>query len=251
MRFIKFIVFLLVLFCAAFFWAGGKIPVPKAIATGIDATVDTVRSIHSFIDFKSTVNSKLKRDHYVSLADIPLTMQQAIIAVEDRRFYNHWGFDIEGILRATLVNLQNGTWEEGGSTITQQLAKNLFLSPDRTLVRKAQELALALLFESIYTKEEILEMYLNTIYFGAGAYGIGEAAEVYFGKQPKDLSLAEAALLAGLPQAPSIYSPYADLAAARERQAVVLAAMVRQGIIGPGQAKAAQAAPLAFAKRVQ
>lgn len=175
-------------------------------------------------------------------------MQQAIIAVEDSRFYQHSGFDVEGILRATLVNVQTGSFAEGGSTISQQLIKNLFLSQERTLGRKAEEFILAIDIEMNYSKEEILEMYLNTIYFGSGAYGIGEASNIYFGKPPFHLNLAECAMLAGLPNAPSLTSPYVSFEAAKQRQAVVLAAMTRNGYIGPAQAQDAKLTPILLAK---
>lgn len=250
MRYSKFAIILIVLFFSTFIWAGGSIMSrPNTAAPSwLNTAADFMDSSYRLFDLQSAVSSRLDRQHYVRLKNIPLCMQQAIIAIEDHRFYSHWGFDVEGILRAALVNLQTGSLQEGGSTITQQLVKNLFLSQERTLTRKLEEFVLAIAMEAKYSKEEILEMYLNSIYFGAGAYGIGEAAEVYFGKPPQDLNMAEATLLAGLPRAPSVYSPYNDLIAARERQAVVLAAMVRQGIIGPGQAQAAKTAPLRFVK---
>jgi penicillin-binding protein 1A len=174
-------------------------------------------------------------------------MQQAIIAVEDNRYYRHFGFDMEGIMRATLINMQAGSIAEGGSTITQQLVKNLFLTQERSLSRKTEEVILAIDLELRYSKEEILEMYLNTIYFGSGAYGIGEACQVYFAKSPADLNLAECALLAGLPNAPSLTSPYVDFSAAKQRQSVVLTAMMRNGYIGPKLAEESKLVPLLLA----
>jgi penicillin-binding protein 1A len=252
MRHTKFAILLFVLFCSAFFWASGSVlslSSPTAPAW-LNSGTDFIHRSYRLLDFKGTVNNRLDREHYVRLINIPLSMQQAIVAIEDHRFYNHGGFDVEGILRAALVNLQTGSLQEGGSTITQQLVKNLFLTQDRTFARKVEEFFLAIIMESSYSKEEILEMYLNTIYFGAGAYGIGEASQVYFAKPPQDLTLGEATLLAGLPRAPSVYSPYTDITAARERQSVVLATMVRQGLIGPGQAQAVKNTPLQFSRKI-
>lgn len=253
----KFIYFLLLLFGGAFFWAGGTHIVdfikpkttPSIPVISMEKAPDgTWNRIYRIIALKSAVDAKLDKRNYVPLSEIPLTMQQAVIAVEDNRFYRHVGFDMEGILRASLVNLQNGEVTEGGSTITQQLVKNMFLSQDRTLVRKAEEFVLALDVEARYSKEEILEMYLNTIYFGSSAYGIKEASRVYFNKTPAKLTLAESAMLAGLPNAPSLYSPLVDFNAAKQRQAVVLSVMAKHGYIGNGQALEAKQVPLNLAK---
>ena len=172
---------------------------------------------------------------------------QAVVAVEDARFYSHPGFDLEAIARAALVNLQSGDIEEGASTITQQLVKNLFLSPEQSLERKIEELALAIDFEFRYSKNEILSLYLNTIYFGSGYYGIYDAAHGYFGKDPSQLSLPEAAMLAGIPNAPSLYSPYESFLMAKKRQFVVLDAMVRAGYIDERTATEAKIEPLYLA----
>ena len=171
----------------------------------------------------------------------------AVVAVEDARFYSHPGFDLEAIARATLVNLQSGEIEEGASTITQQLVKNLFLSPEQSMGRKVEELALAIDFECRYSKNEILALYLNTIYFGSGYYGIYDAAHGYFGKEPSQLSLPEAAMLAGLPNAPSLYSPYESFLMAKKRQFIVLDAMVRTGYIDERTATEAKIEPLYLA----
>lgn len=238
---------LLLLFAAAFWWAGGGSLLERA-APRLEAGDGTFGRIYRVFALKSAVEAKVNKADFVRLQDIPLTLQQAVIAVEDNRFYRHIGVDIEGILRATLVNLQSGELQEGGSTITQQLVKNLFLTHERTWSRKAEEVVLALDMELRYSKEEILELYLNTIYFGSGAQGVSPASQVYFGKKPAELSLAESALLAGLPNAPSAYSPYTDFTAAKQRQAVVLAAMVRYGYLGPGIAQEARQAPLRLAR---
>jgi len=170
-----------------------------------------------------------------------------IIAVEDRKFYRHLGIDPEGIMRASLVNLQYGEIQEGASTITQQLAKNLFLSHEQTFGRKGEEVLLALDLELNYEKDEILELYLNTIYYGSGFYGIDAASRGYFGKPPRELSLAECAMLAGLPNAPSLYSPYVDFKAAKKRQIVVLDAMKACGFVTEREAEDAKIKPLYLA----
>jgi Membrane carboxypeptidase/penicillin-binding protein len=251
MRSGKLLLVLILVFSAAFFWAGGAPALPHLLpkpAVAKTDVADTWTRVYRLFALKTAVEAGIDRKNYTSLKDIPLTLQQAIIAVEDHRFYQHRGLDIEGILRASLVNLQHGGIAEGASTITQQLVKNLFLTSDQTWGRKGEELVLALDMELRYTKEEILELYLNTIYFGSGANGIGQASKIYFAKKPADLSLAESALLAGLPNAPSLYSPYVDLDAAKQRQAVVLSAMNRYGYIGPTTAQEAKQASLRLAK---
>jgi membrane peptidoglycan carboxypeptidase len=254
MRFRRLILLSIILFALSFGWAGGTsyitgllpaLPSSKAVSTHLSSSWERTYRI---IALKSAVNEKLNKKNYVTIQYIPLTMQQSIIAVEDSRFYRHFGFDIEGILRAMLVNMQTGDFSEGGSTITQQLIKNLFLSQEKTYGRKAEEFILAMNMELQYSKEEILEMYLNSIYFGSGAYGIGDAAKIYFDKAPVNLTLAECTLLAGLPTAPSLNSPYVDFNAAKQRQAIVLSVMTRQGFIGPQTAEEARIAPIRLAK---
>lgn len=190
-----------------------------------------------FFYVEDEINYKKQSKNWVALNDIPLQMQQAIIAVEDSRFYQHGTFDVQSILRATLSNAQAGEIVEGGSTITQQLAKNLFLDQEQTFSRKAEEAIYSMLLENNYSKEDILEIYLNTIYFGSGAYGIKEASVKYFNKHPSELTLSESTMLAGLPAAPSIYSPLENPAAAKKRQEVVVEAMLNNGFIGPQKAK--------------
>ncbi|HWR38148.1 MAG TPA: transglycosylase domain-containing protein [Patescibacteria group bacterium] len=225
-----------------------KIELPSSLASAVGDAATAWERVYRLVNLKQAVNAKLDKKNYTPIREIPLQLQQAIIAVEDSRFYTHNGFDVEGILRAMLVNMQSGSVVEGASTISQQLIKNLFLSQDRTYLRKAEELALSVVLETNYSKEEILEMYLNTIYFGSGAYGISNAASIYFDRAPANLNVAESSLLAGLPNAPSLYSPYVNLTAAKQRQAVVLAAMVRQGYIGPALAEEIRNTPLKFAK---
>lgn len=178
------------------------------------------------------------------LADVPQHLVQAVIAVEDARFFEHPGLDVIGIARAVWTNLRRGGKVEGASTITQQLARSLFLSPERTYARKIRELILAYKMELILSKEEILELYLNQIYFGQGAYGVVAAAQTYFGKSLSELTLGEAAMLAGLPKSPNHYSPYKNPEKARKRQEHVLARMEEAGFITAEQRQEALAKPL-------
>ena len=180
----------------------------------------------------------------VPISEVPKSLQNAFVATEDARFYSHHGIDPVGILRAVWVNIARSGVSEGGSTITQQLARNAFLSQDRTLKRKVSEALLALRIEQRYTKQEILEMYMNQIYFGQGAYGVQAASKVYFGKDVQDLSLAQASILAGLPQSPNYFSPFNDLEASKKRQAIVLGQMVKYNYITQAQADEAKEADL-------
>lgn len=274
--FIKWTFLLAVVFCLSFLIAGGanfylsdnemfvKVQnttrnLSTKIGNGIenintedsDAPADgqpsSLDRISRAIFLKKAVQARTRQADYVRLQDIPESLQQAVIAVEDRKFYNHWGFDMEGIFRAALVNLQYGEVKEGASTITQQLVKNLFLSQEQTMGRKAEEFILAMDMELNYSKEEILELYLNSIYFGSGYYGIGQAAEGYFGKEPAMLALPEAAMLAGIPNAPSLYSPYVDFMLAKKRQFVVLDAMVAAGFLRENVAEDAKIKPIYLA----
>ncbi|MCB2055520.1 MAG: PBP1A family penicillin-binding protein [Geminicoccaceae bacterium] len=180
---------------------------------------------------------------YVPLGQISPYVEAAVLATEDRRFYSHFGLDLIGTGRALLANLSSGGVVAGGSTITQQLAKNLYLTPERSLTRKLRELVLALWLEARLTKEQILEVYLNRVYLGAGAYGVEAAARRYFAKSAAELDLAEAAMIAGLLKAPSRYAPTTDLDAAQARAATVLAGMVDAGVLSAEDAAAARAAP--------
>lgn len=184
----------------------------------------------------------------VKLAQVPKNLQNAFVAVEDNRFYEHGGIDPRGILRALYANIRGRTVSEGGSTITQQLAKNAYLTQDRTLTRKIQEVFLALQLERQYTKDEILEMYLNQIYFGQGAYGVQAAAQTYFGKNVEDLDLNECAMLAGIPKSPNYYSPLNNLQAAQERKATVLDQMEKYGYINSSTASKTKKEKLALVK---
>ena len=265
-KLLRFIFFLFLIFFIAFFLAGGTtlfaprtwqhvgafLPKLENQPPAIQQLDDPVRispadRISRFIFLTRAVESRTKREGYVKLRDIPDSLQQAIVAVEDNRFYSHHGFDTEGIIRATLVNLQYGQIEEGASTITQQLVKNLFLSHEQSFGRKAEELMLALDMEANYSKDEILELYLNTIYYGSNYYGVSAASDGYFGKKPADLQLPEAAMLAGLPNAPSVYSPYVDFMMAKKRQFVVIDSMVRCGYLDESTAESAKIKPIYLA----
>jgi penicillin-binding protein 1A len=176
---------------------------------------------------------------FVSIDEIPQSLVDAVIATEDRRFFDHFGIDLWGIIRAGYANLEAGRIVEGGSTITQQLAKISFLDPERTLKRKIQEAMLAIWLERKFTKDEILAIYLNRVYLGAGAYGVDAAAKRYFDKSARRLNLAEAALLAGLLKAPSRYAPTRNPELAAERATVVLNNMIEAGFLSPEEAEAA------------
>jgi penicillin-binding protein 1A len=183
---------------------------------------------------------------YTPIDLLPQHLLDAVIAVEDRRFFDHWGLDPAGFIRAAFANLREGRFAQGGSTLTQQLAKNLFLNSRRTVGRKAQELVLALWLELRLTKRDILELYLNRVYLGAGAYGVEAAAHRFFGKSAREITLAEGALLAGLLKAPSRYSPASHPATARTRAHSVIAKMAEAGYLSREDADQALRAPLRF-----
>ncbi len=180
----------------------------------------------------------------VPLSRMPRVLLDATVAIEDERFYSHWGIDVWGIMRAAVTNLVHWKKVQGASTITQQLARTLFLTSEKTFRRKVQEALLAIQIERQYKKDEILELYLNQIYFGHGAYGVEQAARGYFGKNVEDLTLAEAALLAGLPKAPSGSNPRNDLDKATARRNLVLNRMVKNGYIRREEAEGAQKSPI-------
>ncbi|MBR0898293.1 penicillin-binding protein 1A [Bradyrhizobium tropiciagri] len=179
----------------------------------------------------------------IALKDLPPYLPKAFIAIEDRRFYSHFGVDPVGILRAAVTNLLHRGVSQGGSTLTQQLAKNLFLTQERTMQRKLQEAELALWLERKHSKDEILELYLNRVYFGSGAYGVEAAAQRYFGKSAKNVTLPEAAMLAGLVKSPSRLAPNRNPEGAEQRAQVVLAAMADAKFITEAQAKASIGQP--------
>ncbi|HWN53365.1 MAG TPA: transglycosylase domain-containing protein, partial [Xanthobacteraceae bacterium] len=177
----------------------------------------------------------------IPINEMPTHLPNAFLAIEDRRFYRHHGIDPIGLTRAVVANLFHRSISQGGSTITQQLAKNLFLSRNRKMMRKLQEVMLALWLEHKFTKAEILELYLNRVYFGAGAYGVEAAAQRYFGKSARHVTLSEAALLAGLIKSPSRLAPTKNYDGAERRGQIVLAAMADAGFINEDAAQAAMA----------
>jgi len=232
-----------------------KIGLALAFIVGIALviTVATIRSeLPGFEDLKSSPNGQMIRvlsvdgreiisigpsfGRWLNYEDIPDIMKEAMIAVEDRRYENHIGVDPIGITRSLVVRYERGHWAQGGSTITQQLARNLFLTNSRTFGRKGREMLLALAMERKFSKEQILELYLNKVYFGGGAYGIDAASRRFFAHSAKEMSLGEAAIIAGLVKAPSRYSPTADAQAAIGRATVVLEVMQDNGSITAEQA---------------
>ena len=212
----------------------------------VDATLPDARGIASFnrpgtitlLSSEGRVIQKLGPATREKLkpGEMPLLVQQAFIAAEDRRFYDHDGVDGWGIARAVVTNVRQGSVREGASTITQQLARMVFLSQDRTITRKLKEAALALKLERQISKQKILEQYLNYVYLGSGAYGVADAAWIYFSKTPEQLSLPQAALIAGLPPAPSIYSPLVNPDLALKQRALVLDRMKQEGFITAAEA---------------
>ena len=189
-----------------------------------------------------------ERRYLVSLQEVPPHVVKAFLASEDVRFYEHGGVDLPGIIRASLKNLEAGEIVQGGSTITQQVVKSLLLTPEKTYLRKLKEAVLAYRIDHALSKNEILSMYLNQIYFGAGAYGVEAAARTYFDKHTAALTLAEGAMLAGLPKAPSRFSPTQNFSVAKDRQEYVLKRMAEVGFITSEEARKALAEPLRFAK---
>lgn len=182
----------------------------------------------------------------VPLVDIPDQLSEALIAIEDERFYQHRGIDTQGLIRAVLTDLYHHRALEGGSTLTQQLIKLLYMNNNDDGWRKPEDLLLALKLESKFDKHTILENYFNAVYYGHGAYGIGQASQVYFHVPPARLDLARSSMLAGLPQSPSFYDLYRNPCSARARQFNVLAQMAHDGYISQKQAAAAYAEPIGF-----
>ena len=182
--------------------------------------------------------SDIKNDYYfVSIDEVPNEYLDAIIAVEDHRFKEHGAIDIIGIGRAILTNVKNRELQEGGSTLTQQVAKNLyFISEDTVVRRKIAEMFMAIELENKYSKEDILELYINTIYFGDGYYGIKQACNGFLNKEPKDMNLAEATMMAGVPNAPSAYAPTVNTELCKQRQNKVISAMIEYNYITKEQA---------------
>lgn len=177
------------------------------------------------------INEITSKENYVKFDDLSKNYINAVIAIEDHRYFDHGAVDYLSIIRAIFTNLKEGEFEQGGSTITQQVAKNVFFSQERTLARKLGEVFGASDLEKNYSKNEIFAIYVNTAYFGDGYYGIYDACKGYYNKEPKDLTLYEASMLAGVPNAPSIYAPTINPELAKQRQKQVLNAMIKYGYI--------------------
>lgn len=187
------------------------------------------------IPLLTRVTTLTSMDNYVTYDDLPEDYINAVIAVEDHRYYDHGAIDIISLGRATITNIQSLEIVEGGSTITQQLAKNLIFTQNQTFVRKVAEVFAAIDLEKNYTKNEIFAMYVNIAYFGDGYYGIYDASMGYYGKEPSELTLDEASMLAGIPNAPSLYSPTVNPELASQRQSQVLSKMLEYGYITEAQ----------------
>lgn len=214
-----------------------------SIEQTIEQNEDTLsrgERIYRVFTFKEHVEQALylrvPKSEWVKSEVIPDNAKRALVAIEDKRYYKHGAIDVLGVARALYVNTVAGETMEGGSTITQQLVKNLFLSSKRIMSRKAEEAILAMEMEHYYTKDEIITMYLNTVYYGHNYYGIKEAAEGYFGTSPSRLTLGQCAMLAALPNAPSYLDPYVNYEGAKKRQKLVLREMVAQGMITQAEA---------------
>ncbi|AHF64250.1 Penicillin-binding protein 1A [Synechococcus sp. WH 8109] len=226
----------------------------RALTELVDARLPDSRGIASFnrpgtitlLSTKGKVIQKLgpATREKVKPGAMPPTVAEAFIAAEDRRFYQHDGVDGWGIARAIVTNVRQGAVREGASTITQQLARTVFLSQDRTITRKLKEAALAMKLERQLSKQQILEQYLNYVYLGSGAYGVADAAWIYFSKTPEQLTVPEAAMIAGLPPAPSIYSPLVNPDLAKERRSIVLDRMAQAGFISTTEAESGRNSPL-------
>ncbi|MFN3739809.1 MAG: penicillin-binding protein 1A [Thermodesulfovibrionales bacterium] len=224
-----------------------------AIARGIPG-IEEIKAHKNYRGAKVFANDNvligeltIERGIHVSIKDIPRYVIDAVVATEDERFWRHGGLDYIAITRALIQDILHGEIKQGGSTITQQLAKVMFLSPERTLSRKIKEAVLAIRLEKNMTKEEILEQYLNRIYFGHGAYGIEMASRIYFGKSVRQLKVHEAALLAGLIRAPALYSPYNNIVKARERQLYVLFRMKEAGFLTKEEFERVSSQPIELA----
>lgn len=223
------------------------------IITLVVAVAVTMRSLPGYQELKSSQTGQMivvraadgteivtlgpSYGKWVPYERIPQPMRDAMISVEDRRYRSHWGVDPIGIVRSLMVRVESGSWKQGGSTITQQLARNIFLNNTKTFARKAREWVLALALEQKFSKDQILELYLNKVYFGGGAYGIDSAARKFFGHSGEEITLPEAAIIAGLVKAPSRYSPTADAKAAVGRAGVVLQTMESNGYLTAQEAQ--------------
>ena len=234
---------LALLFAALVGWLSWRLPVSRALEPLPSPALVLVSA-----DGKPFARRGALKDRPVDVTILPPHVAAAFVAIEDRRFYKHFGVDLMGVARAMATNIRERRVRQGGSTLTQQLAKTAFLSPERTFRRKAQEMFIALWLEARLTKAEILSRYLSSVYFGEGVYGLRAAAQHYFAKPPEQLTLGESAMLAGLVKAPSALNPVDHPQAAAKRQRVVLAAMLEQKLITPAAAQRARRVRLRVAK---
>ena len=227
-------------------------------------TLPTLPSLEALTDYRPKIPLRVytadgilmgefgeERRAVVKVGEVPKQLKQAILAAEDDRFYQHGGVDYAGVLRAAYSNLTSGGARQGASTITMQVARNFFLSKEKTLTRKFSETLLAFKIEHSLTKDEILELYINQIYLGQRSYGFASASQVYFGKPLSDINLAEAAMLAGLPKAPSSYNPIVNPKRAKTRQAYVLRRMNEIGQISVQEYKEATGKALVIKRKSQ
>ncbi len=233
--------------------ATGAISIAILVAIALSVAYPNLPEISGLLDYRPKLPMRIfsadnvllgeygeERRNFLPLDKIPKVMQQAVLASEDARFYEHSGVDIKGVLRAGVANITAGRTTQGGGTITMQVARNFYLKTEKTYTRKIYEMLLAFKMESLLTKDQILEVYMNQIYLGQRAYGFASASEIYFGKPLQDISIAEAAMLAGLPQAPSAYNPINNPARARNGQLRILERMTDNGFITPEQRETAR-----------
>ncbi len=220
-RIITFIVFVIVAILAVFVYDGYELYKESITETSIEKKIEEIKN---------------ENPNYIEFENLPKDYINAIVAVEDRRYFEHNGIDLISITRAIVKDIQTMSLVEGGSTITQQLAKNTYFTQRKELTRKIAEVFMAFEYEKACTKEEILELYVNTIYFGDGYYCVYDAAKGYFDKEPKEMNLYESTLLAGIPNAPSVYAPTKNPELAKERQAQVLNKMVKYNYLSQEEA---------------
>lgn len=220
-KIILFVLLIIVIILGIFVYQGYKLYEEAITETSIEEKIEKI---------------KLENENYIKYEDLPEAYIDAIVAVEDRRFFEHNGVDIISIARAVIKDIQTMSLVEGGSTITQQLSKNTYFTQRKELTRKIAEVFTAFEYEKVCSKEEILELYVNTIYFGDGYYCVYDAAQGYFNKEPKDMNLYESTLLAGIPNAPSVYAPTKNPELAKQRQAQVLNKMVKYNYISQEEA---------------
>ena len=220
-RIITFIVFVIVAILAVFVYDGYELYKESITETSIEKKIEEIKN---------------ENPNYIEFENLPKDYINAIVAVEDRRYFEHNGIDLISITRAIVKDIQTMSLVEGGSTITQQLAKNTYFTQRKELTRKIAEVFMAFEYEKACTEEEILELYVNTIYFGDGYYCVYDAAKGYFDKEPKEMNLNESTLLAGIPNAPSVYAPTKNPELAKERQAQVLNKMVKYNYLSQEEA---------------